>query len=144
MHLLGNLHLQIELHHHIANCYKNFLQVEDEMDYIINNLFIVIVFSVAVIVVVFRIKKFFETPKDNQIKKVREWLLYAVTMAEKEYGSGLGKIKLRYTYDLFLVKFPWLARVITFEMFSELVDKALEEMRSMLEKNERVAELVNS
>lgn len=113
------------------------------MDYIINNLFIVIVFSVAVIVVVFRIKKFFETPKDNQLNKVREWLLYAVTMAEKEYGSGLGKIKLRYTYDLFLVKFPWLARVITFEMFSELVDKALEEMRSMLEQNEKVSELVN-
>ena len=85
----------------------------------------------------------FTWTQKNQLHKVREWLLYAVTMAEKELGSGTGKLKLRYVYDLFLTKFPWLARFVTFEMFSELVDKALEEMRPMLEQNEKVSELVN-
>ena len=60
------------------------------------------------------------------------------TRREKEFGSGTGKIKLRYVYDMFIVRFPWMAQVITFETFSGLVDKALEEMRVLLETNKQV------
>lgn len=74
--------------------------------------------------------------------KVREWLLYAVTKAEKELGAGTGKLKLRYVYDMFVARFEWLAKVITFDMFSMMVDEALEQMRTMLDSNEAVQKLI--
>ena len=77
-------------------------------------------------------------PSDKQLNKVREWLLYAVTKAEKELGAGTGKLKLRYVYDMFVARFEWLAKVITFDMFSMMVDEALEQMRTMLDSNEAV------
>ena len=83
-------------------------------------------------------------PKNEQLAKVKEWMLYAVTMAEKELGSGTGKLKLRYVYDLFLTKFSWLAKVISFEQFSELVDEALEEMKLLLNTNEQIAAIVEN
>ena len=78
----------------------------------------------------------------KQLNKVREWLLYAVTKAEKELGAGTGKLKLRYVYDMFVARFEWLAKVITFDMFSMMVDEALEQMRTMLDSNEAVQKLI--
>ena len=68
--------------------------------------------------------------------------LYAVTKAEKELGAGTGKLKLRYVYDMFVARFEWLAKVITFDMFSMMVDEALEQMRTMLDSNEAVQKLI--
>lgn len=86
---------------------------------------------------------FFKMPSDRQLKKVQEWLLYAVTMAEQKLGGGTGQIKLRYVYDMFVTRFTWLARVVTFEMFSMMVDDALEKMKTMLECNPAMQELVS-
>ena len=86
---------------------------------------------------------FVKMPSDKQLNKVREWLLYAVTKAEKELGGGTGQIKLRYVYDMFVARFAWLARVISFEAFSMMVDEALERMKKMLESNKAMQELVN-
>lgn len=86
---------------------------------------------------------FVKMPSDKQLEKIREWLLYAVTKAEKELGGGTGQIKLRYVYDMFVARFAWLAQVISFEMFSMMVDDALEKMRGMLEGNKAVQELVS-
>lgn len=85
---------------------------------------------------------FFKMPSDKQLNKVREWLLFAVTKAEKELGAGTGKIKLRYVYDMFVARFDWLADVISFEMFSIMVDEALDRMKDMLDSNEAVKSLV--
>ena len=41
-----------------------------------------------------------------------------------------------------MARFEWLAKVITFDMFSMMVDEALEQMKSMLEENEAVQKLV--
>lgn len=81
----------------------------------------------------------FNSPADEQLEKVREWLLWAVTEAEKAFGGGTGKLKLRWVYDLFVVRFPWLVKVVGFELFSELVDDALEEMHNLLATNDAVA-----
>ena len=69
-------------------------------------------------------------------------MLWAVTEAEKSLGGGTGKLKLRQVYDLFVVRFPWLAKVIPFGLFSEIVDDALEEMREMLKTNTEVKNYV--
>ena len=50
---------------------------------------------------------------DGCLNKVREWLLYAVTKAEKELGAGTGKLKLRYVYDMFVARFEWLSMMLS-------------------------------
>lgn len=114
------------------------------MEFIVNNWYLIVAFIAAVAAGAVIAVKFFKLPTSAQLAKVKEWLLYAVTMAEKELGGGTGKLKLRYVYDLFLTKFNWLAQVITFEQFSGLVDEALEEMKHLLENNTSMQELVNS
>ena len=73
---------------------------------------------------------------------VKQWLLYAVTEAERELGAGTGRIKLRYVYDLFVVRFPKLSKWITFDQISEWVDDALKELNHLLENNQAVNEYV--
>lgn len=99
-----------------------------------------IIFAAAVVlvIVVIGIIKFFRTPKEEQLKKVREWLLLAVITAEQKFGSETGVIKLRFVYDLFVSKFPWIAKILSFDKFSELVDEALDKMRLLLEENPKI------
>lgn len=86
---------------------------------------------------------FLRLPRGEQLAKVREWLLWAVVEAEKELGGGTGKLKLRQVYDLFVTRFPWLAKAVSFELFGDLVDDALDEMREMLKSNKAVQALVS-
>lgn len=53
-------------------------------------------------------------------------------------------LKLRFVYDLFVTKFPWIAKVLTFDKFSALVDDALDEMRNLLEKSPGLIEAVET
>ena len=68
-------------------------------------------------------------------KNIKEWLLYAVSIAEKELGSGTGKLKLRQVYEAFIVAYPVISKIIPFEVFSEWVDEALKEMRDIISTN---------
>lgn len=81
-------------------------------------------------------------PRPEQLAKVKEWLLYAVIKAEKELGGGTGQVKLRYVYDMFVIRFPALSKLISFEMFSQMVDEALERMRKLLENSSSVEQYV--
>lgn len=74
--------------------------------------------------------------------KVKEWLKYAVTMAEKELGSGTGQIKLREVYDWFLEMFPVFSKILPFSIFSKMVDNALEWMRLQLENNDNIRNFI--
>lgn len=87
---------------------------------------IVAIVLIAIILIVLAIK---------QPKKVREWLLYAVTLAEKDLGGGTGKIKLRKVYDMFVEKYPIISFFVSFETFSKWVDVALDTMNEMLKDN---------
>ena len=77
-------------------------------------------------------------------KKVKEWLKYAVTIAEKELGSGTGQIKLRQVYDMFIQRFPVFSKLVPFSTFSYWVDLALEFLREQLEKNSQIKDLVEN
>lgn len=112
------------------------------MKFIVENWFVIVALAAVGGSIGYAIYSFVKMPSTKQLLKVKEWLLYAVTKAEKELGAGTGKIKLRYVYDMFVARFEWLAKVITFEMFSMMVDEALEQMRDMLERNEAVQKLV--
>jgi len=90
----------------------------------------------------FAIGRFLLLPSEDQLEKMKEWLVFAVTEAEKELGNGTGQLKLRMVYGMFIDKFPWYVKVMTFEDFSKLVDEALEEMRNMLQNNKAVKEFI--
>lgn len=108
------------------------------MEWVTANWFLVIALMATGISIGTAIYKIGVLPTERQLKKVREWLLYAVTMAEKELGAGTGKLKLRYVYSWFVTTFPWLAKVISFETFSDMVEETLEEMKSLLKTNMNV------
>jgi hypothetical protein len=73
---------------------------------------------------------------------IKQWLILAVVEAEKKLGEKTGQLKLRYVYDLFIKRFKFASKLITFEQFSALVDEALEVMRLMIQQNQNVANYI--
>jgi hypothetical protein len=71
-------------------------------------------------------------------QSVKNWLLYAVSMAEKELGSGTGKLKLAQVYTNFVSSYPVFSKIVPFAVFSLWVDLVLKEMRKILETNEDI------
>lgn len=108
------------------------------MEFIIDNWYVLLGALAVGAALGLAVYKFLTSPGTEQLVKVREWLLWAVTEAERELGGGTGKLKLRQVYDLFVVRFPWLAKMVSFTLFSTLVDDALDEMRELLAQNEAV------
>lgn len=113
-------------------------------EYLINNWQIIVLTIAALTVIGYAIYVFLSAPTTEQLSKVKEWLLYAVTKAERELGSGTGQIKLRYVYDMFIKQFPFLVEKITFDAFSVLVDEVLEKFRVLLDQNENIKTYVES
>ena len=72
----------------------------------------------------------------------KNWLVWAVSEAEKTFGSGTGQLKLRYAYELAINRFPAVAKFIPFSLFSKLVDEALVTMRMMIENNGKIAGVI--
>ena len=103
------------------------------MKYIVENWFVIVGLIAVCAAGGYAVYVFVKMPSDKQLNKVREWLL----------GGGTGQIKLRYVYDMFVARFAWLARVISFEAFSMMVDEALERMKKMLENNKAMQTLVS-
>lgn len=118
--------------------------MKDFLNFFIENWYFIVTAIVMVVMAGVICWNFFKLPTKEQIAKIKEWLLYAVTEAEKELGGGTGQLKLRQVYDLFVQRFPAVAAVISFDTFSGWVDEALEQMREMLAKNENVAAYVEN
>lgn len=113
------------------------------MDFIVENWYILVGLLAIIAAVVVYIVRFFKQPTEKQLESIKEWLLWATTEAEKRFGSGTGKLRLRYVYDLFAETFPWLAKIVSFETFSKLVDSALGDMNNLLASNNAVQLYVN-
>ena len=105
------------------------------MDWLINNWYIIVFIAICLVGIYIAIT-------DKQ--KVREWLKYAVSIAEKDLGSGTGQLKLRQVYDMFIERFPVFSKIIPFSLFSSWVDYALEFLREQLEKNNKMKEFVEN
>lgn len=109
------------------------------MNFFIENWHTIVFSILAVAVLGVFTYKFVTSPKEKQIKAVKEWLKYAVALAETELGSGTGQLKLRMVYDMFLTKFPAVAKLISFEVFSKFVDEALEWLNKQIETNASIS-----
>lgn len=104
--------------------------------------YFILLVIVMTVIFFWRCIRFLKKPTQEQMQSVREWLLYAVTVAEKALGSGTGKLKLRYVYNMFIEKFSYLAKIITFDTFSNLVDMALDDLEEMINNIPAVSEYV--
>ena len=114
------------------------------MEWLIDNWFILVGVLAIVVFVVVYCWKFTGMPTDEQIRCVKEWLKYAVAMTEKELQSGTGQLKLRLVYQRFIETFPAIAKVVSFEVFSEWVDDALVWLNDQLSQNKNVKNLIES
>lgn len=114
------------------------------MSWIIDNWYIVIGLITFLAFCIWLVLGFFKMPTDKQMEKVKEWLIWACIEAEKALQSGTGQLKLRQVYDMFCAvpAFTWVAKVISFETFSDLVSDALVEVKEMLVNNKVLAEYV--
>lgn len=112
------------------------------MNWITEYWWLIVVIVAAVAVGGTAIYNFIKLPSSKQIEAVKEWLLYWVLQAEASLGGGTGKIKLSMVYDAFVQRFPWLAKMVSFETFSLMVDEVLEKMRAMLQSNPALLETV--
>ena len=74
----------------------------------------------------------------------KNWLVWAVSEAERVLGSGTGQLKLRYVYDMAVLRFPIVAKIIPFELFSRMVDSALKVMNDMIKNNTNIAEAITN
>ena len=112
------------------------------MKWLFENWYLVVAALIACGGVAAGIARFCGLSHAQQKEKVKEWLLWAVTTAEADLGSGTGQLKLRQVYDLFIQRFPKIANSVSFAEFSRWVDEALIDMRKMLEQNQAVSKLV--
>lgn len=112
------------------------------MDYLIENWYLVVsVFAVG-ICAGYYINIFMKKPTSEKIATIKSWLIYACVIAEKQLGSGTGALKLRAVYDDFIVKFPAVAAIVSFDTFSGWVSEALEEAKHLMETNPNIKEFV--
>lgn len=118
--------------------------MKEVIEFVLENWYFVITAVVMIAMAVIVCVNFFKLPAKEQTEKVKEWLLYAVTEAEKQLGGGTGQLKLRQAYDMFVQRFPAVAAVISFDTFAMWVDEALDKMRNMLAQNEQAAAYVES
>ena len=112
------------------------------MQTFLENLPILMLFIGIILVLIASLYSFITLPRNKQIEALKEWLKWAVTVAEKELGSGTGQLKLRKVYEMAISQFPWIMRCISFEAFSEYVDDALTWMKEQLESNMNIAKFI--
>lgn len=113
------------------------------MSFIVENWFMVVALAAVLCVSIYVVIRFLKMPTKEQINKVKEWLVFACMEAEKELGSKTGDLKLRMVYDMFLSKFNWLAKVISFDQFSKIVDESLETFKNLLKLNKSLRSIVS-
>lgn len=78
----------------------------------------------------------------KQLSTIKSWLLYAVTVAEEELGSGTGQLKLLTVYNMFIEKFKIVSLFLSFDTVSGFVDDVLDDMKEMLSNNAKISECV--
>ena len=61
------------------------------MKFLIENWYIILTAMALGALAVVAVVRFFRLPREKQMENVRQWLLGAVTAAEKELGEGSGK-----------------------------------------------------
>lgn len=102
------------------------------MYYIVNNWYVLLAALIAFLLIIYGLMS----------GKAKEWLKWAVSLAEMDLGSGTGELKLRKVYDMFIEKYPIFSAIVPFPLFKHWVDLALKWMREQLSKNNKIKETI--
>lgn len=91
---------------------------------------IIFVFAIiAILIILFRI---------GQKKKIKQMLLYFVTIAERDFGGGTGELKFSAVSTWIYEKMPTLAKVLfTKKQIDQLIEEAVEWMKMYLATNDK-------
>lgn len=79
---------------------------------------------------------------ENGMETVKNWLWYAIFQAELFYGGKTGPLKLQSVYNEFVKIFPKIAKKISFNTFSNLVDSVLENVNEIIKDNEAIQKII--
>ena len=88
------------------------------------------------------VANFLQKSTEEKLQSVKEWAIYACAIAQAHLGSGTGQLKMRQTYDMFIIRFPDLAKVISYETYKMTAELALTELKKMLATNPNVKDLI--
>ena len=105
------------------------------MKWFIENWSLLVVIAAVIFLGAVYANRFMRLPSDGKINLVKQWALFIVIEMEKTYGQGTGSLKLVAAYDAFIKAFPDLVPLVSFELFSKIIDEALERMRHLLSTN---------
>ena len=114
------------------------------METFLQNLPLICLFMAMAVCVICAAYMFATMPREKQIAALKEWLKWAVSIAEEDLGSGTGQLKLRQVYGMAIDKFPWLTRVLTFDQFDLYVQEALVWMEKQIETNPAFKALIEN
>lgn len=92
-------------------------------------------FVVGVIVIALLVYAFI-----NRKGLLRKAALYAVSVAEEEWGSGTGKIKFAEVYTYIKKEFPILTLFFTEAQLTIIIEDALSELKNILASNTKKKE----
>lgn len=114
------------------------------MNWIIENWFLIVALAACGITIGLAIYKFLGLPTEKQVEKIKEWLVSACIEAERSLQSDTGQLKLREVWRMFCAvpAFTWVARIISFDMFSLWVKEALKTAKAILINNRTLANYV--
>ena len=114
------------------------------MNWMSENWYLIVAAAAALVLIGFSCYKFAGLPTADQVKKIKEWLVWACVEAEKELQSGTGQLKLRQVYDMFcnVPAFSAVAEMVSFDVFSDWVTDALSVAKEMLIENRSLARYV--
>ena len=105
------------------------------MKWFIENWSLLVTIAVIIFLGAVYCNRFMRLPSAGKIELVKQWALYIVIEMERIYGKGTGSLKLVAAYDAFVKAFPDLVPLVPFELFSRIIDEALERMRHILSTN---------
>ena len=114
------------------------------MKWIMENLYLLIAAAAVVGSCAAVAYRFLGQPREKQVAKVKEWLIWACVEAERQLKSGTGQLKLREVWSLFCAvpAFSWVAKIVTFKTFSGWVSDALAQAKEMIVNNDSLASYV--
>lgn len=117
-------------------------KMNNMLNFIINYWFLIVLFVAIAALFGGFISNFLQKSTEEKLQSVKEWAIYACAIAQAHLGSGTGQLKMRETYDMFIIRFPDLAKIISYETYKFTAELALAEFKKMLETNPNVKDLI--
>ena len=113
------------------------------MKWFIENWSLLVTIAIVILLGTLYFKRFMSLDSSGKIELVKEWALYIVIEMERIYGKGTGSLKLAAAYDAFIKAFPDIVPLVSFDLFSQIIDEALERMKHLLSTNSNIKDYVD-